>query len=335
MEKNTASSVETQQESLCAQAKRRGPWADAELEPIGVAREHPVLSRPYRVLAFDWDGTAVASREHATDELRDRTEGLARQDIWLAIITGTKFENLVRQYFHLLSPEARHLHIACVNRGSEVFCFSVDGHHEVLHRRTATPRENHAMDRVARAAQAELRDRFGLDTRIVFRRFNRRKLDLIPIPEWADPPKAKIGELLEAVCQRLTAAGIGGGIRQIMDRVGELAKREGIDLRLTSDVKHVELGLTDKSDSMTYLLDAFAPSQGIATEEILMVGDEFGPIDGLEGSDFRTFQPGGPAYVSVGREPNGVPEGVLHVGGGVPMFLAILDHQIALSREGA
>ena len=30
-------------------------------------------------------------------------------------------------------------------------------------------------------------------------RLNRRKIDLIPLPEWADPPKAQIDELLAAV----------------------------------------------------------------------------------------------------------------------------------------
>ena len=34
-------------------------------------------------------------------------------------------------------------------------------------------------------------------------RLNRRKIDLIPEPEWADPPKARIGELLAAVERRL------------------------------------------------------------------------------------------------------------------------------------
>ena len=45
---------------------------------------------------------------------------------------------------------------------------------------------------------------------IVSDRLNRRKIDLIPEPEWADPPKARIDELLAAVESRLSAAGLDG-----------------------------------------------------------------------------------------------------------------------------
>ena len=44
--------------------------------------------------------------------------------------------------------------------------------------------------------------------KVVSERLNRRKVDLIPESEWADPPKARIGELLAAVEARLRARGI-------------------------------------------------------------------------------------------------------------------------------
>lgn len=292
------------------------------------------LDRPYRILAFDWDGTAVASRKHPTDDLRRRTERLAHLGVWLVAITGTNFDNLNRQYFEHLSPGAKAYHLACVNRGSEVFGFDEQGDPQVLYRRVATDEENRLMDEIAIRIRDELKREYGLETAIVFDRLNRRKLDLIPLPEWADPPKERIGELLVAVKARLAGAGVAGGIRQIMDRVAELAARHGIPLRLTTDVKHVEFGLTDKSDSVTYVAERLARPLGIRPEEILVLGDEFGPIDGFEGSDYKTFTLPGATYVSVGREPNGVPEGVLHIGGGVPAFLSILDDQIRL-HEGA
>jgi len=294
----------------------------------------PVLNRAYPILAFDWDGTAVKSRRHPTQALRARTEPLAEMGVWLVVITGTKFENLENQYFGALCPSARPGHLACVNRGSEVFGFDDQGRVQVRHRRTATAGENDLMDEVAVLVREELEDRFGLETTIVFDRFNRRKLDLIPVPEWADPPKERIGELLAAVKRRLLAAGIAGGIRWIMDRVAELADEHDIALKLTTDVKHVEFGLTDKSDSVAYLANEFAPAQGLSPKDILILGDEFGPIDGFEGSDYKTFVLPEATYVSVGREPNGVPDGVLHIGGGVPTFLALLDRQTQLRRGG-
>ena len=47
----------------------------------------------------------------------------------------------------------------------------------------------------------------GVRAEIVSQRLNRRKIDVIPEPEWADPPKARIAELLEAVQARLNACG--------------------------------------------------------------------------------------------------------------------------------
>ena len=64
------------------------------------------LGRPFRILAFDWDGTAVASRKHPTHELRARTERLARLGVWCVVITGTHFGNIDRQYFRHVSRAA-------------------------------------------------------------------------------------------------------------------------------------------------------------------------------------------------------------------------------------
>ena len=39
------------------------------------------------------------------------------------------------------------------------------------------------------AAVQAFREHYGLETALVSQRLNRRKIDLIPLPEWADPPK--------------------------------------------------------------------------------------------------------------------------------------------------
>ena len=66
-----------------------------------------------------------------------------------------------------------------------------------------------ALDIAAEVTVARLAER-GLHAEIVSQRLNRRKIDLIPEPQWADPPKAGIGELLAAVEARLDGAGLGG-----------------------------------------------------------------------------------------------------------------------------
>ncbi len=89
----------------------------------------------------------------------------------------------------------------------------------------------------------------GLEARIVSERLNRRKIDLIPRPEWADPPKAQIDSLLRAVEARLAAAGIAG-LPAVAAIAAAAARDAGLpEPRITSDAKHVEIGLTDKADS--------------------------------------------------------------------------------------
>ena len=90
--------------------------------------------------------------------------------------------------------------------------------------------------------------------------------------------------------------------------------QEGLpDARITSDVKHIEVGLTDKSDSIAFLMQRLAPARAIRPDEVLIAGDEFGPIAGFEGSDYRmvTRLAAGATMFSVGSEPNGEPTGVI------------------------
>ena len=76
--------------------------------------------------------------------------------------------------------------------------------------------------------------------------------------------------------------------------------------------------------------------RGIAPEQVLIVGDELGPLGGLPGSDSlllvddrkRT------TAVSVGVEPGGPPDGVVWLGGGPEAFAAVLEDQIARRRRG-
>ena len=121
-----------------------------------------------------------------------------------------------------------------------------------------------------------------------------------------------------------------GGIGAVIDITAEAAVAAGLrDPRITTDVKHVEVGLTDKSDSISYVMRRLAPARAILPAEVLLAGDEFGPIAGFEGSDYRMVSrlAAGATIVSVGREPNGVPTRVLHLGGGPAAFVELLDAQ--------
>ncbi len=304
-------------------------------EAAGLVRSCPGLTpelagklvRPFRVVAFDWDGTAVVSRWEDASPVRDIIERLLRAGVYVVVITGTNFQNIDRQLTsHICGPAKQNLFVAA-NRGSEVFGFDVYGQPVVCWQRVATPEEDRLLTEIADAVRDELRARTGLEVGVIYDRLNRRKVDLIPLPEWADPPKSAVGDLLKAVEGRLRSGGLAGGLLEAIQLARKVALEKGLtDARITSDVKHIEIGLTDKSDSMRWVAGELARARGIPLTEILIGGDEFGPVGGVEGSDYRMLIPevADATIVSVGPEPNGVPAPVLHLGGGPPCFRALL-----------
>ncbi|HJV30524.1 MAG TPA: hypothetical protein VJ645_08395, partial [Gaiellaceae bacterium] len=283
------------------------------------------LDRRFEAVVFDWDGTAVPNRKTDATKLRELVEALTAQGLDLAVVTGTHVQNVDDQLG--ARPQGPGRLYLCMNRGSEVFVAEPGGLRLVAHRE-ATPAEDAALDAAAEDTVARLAER-GLRAEIVSQRLNRRKIDLIPEPEWADPPKARIAELLDAVESRLDAVGLRG-----LDEVVELARRAACDAglpdpRVTSDAKHVEIGLTDKADSAHWLFDELA-RRGVTAGAVLVAGDEFGPLGGLAGSDSFLLVPEGEraTVVSVGAEPTGVPEGVIFLGGGPEAFTAVLGDQL-------
>jgi hydroxymethylpyrimidine pyrophosphatase-like HAD family hydrolase len=291
-----------------------------------------VLRRRFDLIIFDWDGTAVPDRYTPTPELNRALETLLLQGVWIAPVTGTKVENLETHSLSMLSPQARASGlIVCTNRGSEVWAYDPDGSRRKVWARVSTEDEERHLSAAAEVLQHRLRER-GLETEIIYQRLNRRKVDLIPLPEWADPPKARIADLIAATRARVRAAGFAE-IADVMDLAGDLARDAGLrDPRITSDGKYVEIGLTDKGDSVVWLLENVARPNGIANENILVAGDEFGDVGGFSGSDARMLVPQAEhaVFVSVGPEPAGVPHPIFKVGGGPQRFVEILEWQSTL-----
>ena len=94
---------------------------------------------------------------------------------------------------------------------------------------------------------------------------------------------------------------------------------------MTTDAKHVEIGLTDKSDASHEIFPVLA-ALGVPAEQVLVCGDEMGPLGGEPGSDSLMLAGDGAraVAVSVGVEPEGVPAGVIGIGGGPARFLELL-----------
>jgi trehalose/maltose hydrolase-like predicted phosphorylase len=290
-----------------------------------------VLRRRFEALIFDWDGTAVADRRSTATKVRRVIEQLCAAGAHVAIVSGTHVGNVDGQLG--ARPSGPGTLLLALNRGSEVFQVGEAGP-QLLERRVATPAEEHALDAAAAAALRAF-TAHGLRTEIVSARLNRRKLDLIPEPDWCDPPKAEIDRLLDAVTARLSATGIDG-LREAV-AIGQAAARDAglAEARVTSDAKHIEIGLTDKSDSVRWLL-RYLEGQGVGTGLVLIGGDEFGPLGLVPGSDslMLVAEAARATAVSVGIEPAGVPDGVVALGGGPPRFTALLDDQLARRRRG-
>lgn len=283
-----------------------------------------LLGRTVAAVVFDWDGTAVTDRRASARAVRSRLERLSALGVHAAVVSGTHLGNVDGQLRARPRGPGR-LYLA-LNRGSELF--EVASRPALLRRTEETAEVRTRLDRTAEVVAERLRGS-GLDVAVVAHRLNRTKIDLVPEPAWADPPKARIAELVEVVTHRLAAAGY-----ESLGDVAELARcvalEEGLpDPRITSDGKHLEVGVTDKGDSMTAVLERLA-HLGVTGDLVLVVGDEFGPLAGLPGSDAHLIvdRRPGPVAVSVGVEPLGVPDGVRHLAGGPATFVALLDEQV-------
>ena len=200
------------------------------------------------------------------------------------------------------------------------------------HRRETRPGEDDALDRAAAATVAALAAR-GLATGEISTRLNRRKIDLMPQPAWADPPKSRIAELLAATTAALHEAGISS-LHEVCELARACGREAGLhDPRVTTDAKHVEIGLTDKTDAAHQIFPMLA-SLGVPAAQVLVCGDEMGPLGGEAGSDSLMLAGDGARAVaiSVGVEPEGVPVGVTLLGGGPARFLELLRAQAAAAR---
>ena len=290
------------------------------------------LRRAFRAIVFDWDGTAVASRDEEPEELVVLVESLLRLGVWIVVVAGTRLDHIERQLVRQLAPSAPRRLVVCTNRGSEVWRFDRRGNAVRRYSRQSLPEEEAALTATAEALRDSIVSATGLDIEIVYDRLNRRKVDLIPEPAWSDPPKARIAELMQAAHSRLEDAGLAEGLNLIGPLARRLSAEHGLaHARITSDAKHIEIGLTDKGDSADWLRRNVLEPRGIELQEVLIAGDEFGPMAGLPGSDSQLSSalPGATA-VSVGVEPNGTPTAVLHFPGGPAVFRALLAEQVRM-----
>lgn len=292
------------------------------------------LNKPFKIIAFDWDGTAVPNRAADAAPVAKTIRELMELEVIIFVVTGTNFDNIDRQFCsHITGKCKENLYIA-TNRGSEIYGFDENSQQKLLYRREATVKENELLNKTVERTRDEIENSSNVKVNIIYDRLNRRKLDLIP--EWSDPPKDEIDKLLLKVQSWLENNGFAGGIQKAFKLMTNIAKTSGFTkAKITSDIKHIEIGLTDKSDSICWMLSHIAEKKKISDNKILIGGDEFGNIGGFEGSDYKMVIKNHPeiTYFSVGIEPNGVPPPILYSGGGPECFLRLMKNQILLLKS--
>lgn len=295
------------------------------------------LQRPFQIIAFDWDGTAVVDRSEDASAVRDRLESLLRVGVRIVVVSGTNLNNIDQQLAASITGPHKSRLFLCTNRGSEVYGFDAASRPVARYRRVATAEEDRALSIAADSLRDRLLARSGLEVRVIYDRLNRRKIDLIPLAEWSDPPKSEIGALRRATESRLHHASLSGGLAEVVAMARQAAFASGLTAaRITSDAKHIEIGLTDKSDSMSWIMRELAQPNGVPARDVLVGGDEFGPVAACPGSDSLMMVPAasGAVFLSVGPEPYGLPPGVLHLPGGPARFREVLDLQIGNWSSG-
>ena len=283
------------------------------------------LDRTFKVICFAWDGTAVPDREADATAVRSRVERLTALGVDVAIVSSADVDDVDAQFRARPGVEGRLF--LYLSRGSEVYVVGPSGP-RLLERWRAAPLDE---ARVTATAEA-LRDRLtaaGLAVEIVGDHLNRRSVDLVP--DWREPPGAKVVELQRRVDELLRGAGMGG-LDDCIALARELGRAAGLEHpAVTSDVRHIDIGLSGKSDSMHAVTRALITRRGRQPQDMLVLGDTFGPVADGEGTDSAMLIPElrRAVYVSVGLEPGGVPPRVLHAGGGPDRFLRILHDQLA------
>jgi len=91
---------------------------------------------------------------------------------------------------------------------------------------------------------------------------------------------------------RLNAGGFPGGLEEGIRLARDLVREAGVaHAAVTSDARHIDLGLTGKADAMHAVARVLVAGRGRAPEDVLVVGDSFGPVADGQGTDSAMLIP--------------------------------------------
>lgn len=286
---------------------------------------------PYRaasIIAFDWDGTAVPSRDTFRPQLVEMCRGLIDHGVHLIVVTGTSAIYIEQGLLAHLPANHRMKITLCTNRGSEVSQMFHDGTLHTIEQFQATPEQTKCLDLISEELRKRL-ENHGVRSTVITNRLNRHKIDLLPDLDHSATSSLSANQRVALFHHLMQSRGTDIRINRIIHMAKMVVQEIAREYRLSTDGRYLEVGLTDKSDSARWIA-GWLWSNGIAPRDLIVAGDEFGPIGGLTGSDARMLIPelGEACFVSVGRTAGAFLSPVINLGGGPDGFHRLLDHQL-------
>lgn len=286
-----------------------------------------ISMKAYKAVFFDWDGTAVLSRNAPVDDVCKCMAPLLEKGIPLAIISGTTYEKIAggRLHEHFTPAQLANLYLG-LGRGAFDYGFDLSGKPIYLAQRIPPMDTLLRIHRAAFDFHCQLLTEYGLQTDIVFSRPNYCKLDLMVGLDRGDTQFLQDAEI-DRVQALLMEHGCQDGLSGLIHQYEKLGQELGLHLCITSDAKFLEAGITGKNTNADSLLVTFYEKYGIEPQDCAFWGDEFVSLcEGVFGSDslMITQQSRKADFFDVSAAAGLRPSEVKYLGGGVPTFLHFL-----------
>lgn len=285
--------------------------------------------KKYRAIFFDWDGTAVLSRNAPVEEVVKPMKQLLRKGIKLAIISGTTIENIAKGQLHTYFEPAE-LDSLFLGLGRGAFNYTYkEGNPYIFENQVPDKARLLQIHQVSYDIHKLLLEQYDIATDIVFSRPNYCKIDLMVENNRGTALFFQENELT-LLKELLDKHGFRDRLQGLITLAEKIGKQYQLPIRATTDAKYLEVGISDKSDNVMVIQNYLEQHYQIRPEECTFWGDEFIGMDkGIYGSDsyMITEKSKQGDFFDVSEASGDRPEKVVVLGGGVPRFLQFLEEQ--------
>lgn len=286
--------------------------------------------KKYKAIFFDWDGTAVLSRQAPVEKTIKAMRPLLQKGIKLIIVSGTTIENIagghIESYF--TPEELQHLYLG-LGRGAYNYAFLEDGTPYIFQSEIPKKQVLINIHQVCFEIHKKLLEQYDFMTDIVFSRPNYCKIDLMVYNLRGENLFLQANEL-DLLRNSLAEHGITNGLQGLIDLAIAMGNEYGLSVIPTCDAKYLEVGLSSKSTNVNTILSKIAQNSDIAAKECAFWGDEYvGLEEGIFGSDsfMQTEVTALGDFFDVSDMEGERPVGIKKVGGGVQSFLQFLREE--------